>query len=229
MVDAQRPCLEVRDHAMHPGQDDMRRHSANDVGLVLEPGQAGVGAPAVGLEGGARGDVGLDERMKAGRRGVLDRPQAQAPGSLIDDFDGDGDLHLAVRASPASARQRVILGPAGHLRFVDLDHAGQERTGGIDHGPAQLGAQEPGTLVGAQAQLPPHLPRGNAVRVGGHQIGGPKPYRERQLRAVHHRPCRDRRLPATLGALIGPRLGGELPGTVMSAGRATETLRPTSR
>lgn len=50
MVGAGRPCLEVRDHAVHPRQDDVSRHGADDVGLVLELRQAGVCAPAVGLE-----------------------------------------------------------------------------------------------------------------------------------------------------------------------------------
>ena len=43
----QRPCLEVRDHAVHPRQDDMRCHGANDVGLVVEPRNGRTGAPAI--------------------------------------------------------------------------------------------------------------------------------------------------------------------------------------
>ncbi len=74
MVDAERPCLEVRDDAVHPRQDDVGRHGADDVGLVLEPGNAGVGAPAVGPEGGAGGDIGLDESLAQFASRRLDEP-----------------------------------------------------------------------------------------------------------------------------------------------------------
>ena len=61
----------------------------------------------------------------------------------------------------------------------------EERAGRRDHGPPQLGAQQPRRLIGAQRKQPLQLQRRNSVGVGGHQIGGPEPDGQRKLRAVH--------------------------------------------
>jgi hypothetical protein len=51
MVDAERPGLEVREHAMGPGQDEVGGHRADDVGLVMDVGSAWVTGPAIGAPG----------------------------------------------------------------------------------------------------------------------------------------------------------------------------------
>ncbi len=54
--DPERPGLEVREHAVNPGQYHMRGHGADDPRIMVDPGGAGVGRPTVGLGGGGRGD-----------------------------------------------------------------------------------------------------------------------------------------------------------------------------
>ena len=48
VIDAKRPYLEVGEDAVHPRQDDMGGHLADDVGIVAHAGGAGVaGNPSV--------------------------------------------------------------------------------------------------------------------------------------------------------------------------------------
>ena len=42
VIDAERPDFEVGEDAVHPRQDDMGRHLADDMGIVLDAGSAGV-------------------------------------------------------------------------------------------------------------------------------------------------------------------------------------------
>src|SRR6516165_7469542 len=42
VVDTQRPDLEVREDAVHPGQDDVGGHLTNDVGIVFDAGSTGM-------------------------------------------------------------------------------------------------------------------------------------------------------------------------------------------
>jgi DDE domain len=59
VVDAQSPGLEVGEHAVHPGQDDMRGHRPDEVRLMVDARDAGIAGPAVGLGGGARREADL--------------------------------------------------------------------------------------------------------------------------------------------------------------------------
>jgi len=85
---------------------------------------------------------------------VRDLRQADAAGAAVADLDGAGDEQLSLVTAAAAAGRRVVLGSAGDRGLVDLDQAGQRRALGRDHGPAELGAQQPGALVGAEAELP---------------------------------------------------------------------------
>ena len=53
VIDAQSPDLEVGEDPVHPGQYDMRRHLADDMGVVADAGSAGIGGPPIGLGGSA--------------------------------------------------------------------------------------------------------------------------------------------------------------------------------
>ena len=63
VVDAQGPDLEVGEDAMHPGQDDMGGHLADDMGIVIDAGGAEISRPSVGLGGSAGGEAGDEEGM----------------------------------------------------------------------------------------------------------------------------------------------------------------------
>ena len=59
-----------------------------------------------------------------------------------------------------------------------------------------------------------------------HQMGRPKPRRQRQLGPVHDRPCRHRRLPSTGDTLIGVGSALQQPGPRPAAYGAGEPIRP---
>ena len=59
VIDAQGPYLEVGEDAVRPGQDDMGGHFADDMRIVGDAGGAGISQPAVGLGGGARGEMAV--------------------------------------------------------------------------------------------------------------------------------------------------------------------------
>ena len=211
VVDAQRPGLEVGEDAMNPGQDHMGGHVSDDVRVVCDAGRAGVAGPAVGPGRGAGGEVGAQEGVQAVGGEVLDPRQADPAGPTLADLDSTGDQQLALVTAPTAAARRVILGAAGDQAFVHFDQARQRHALWCDHGPAQLGGEQPCGLVGTQAELLLELQRRDPVGVRGHQIGGPEPRDQRQLGAVHHRTGRHRGLLATVGAFMGVCLGRERP------------------
>ena len=161
---------------------------------MCDAGRAGVAGPAVGPGRGAGGEVGAQEGVQAVGGEVLDPRQADPAGPTLADLDSAGDQQLALVAAPTAAARRVILGAAGDQAFVHFDQARQRHALWCDHGPAQLGGEQPCGLVGTQAELLLELQRRDPVGVRGHQIGGPEPRDQRQLGAVHHRTGRHRGL-----------------------------------
>lgn len=87
----------------------------------------------------------------------------------------------------AVVRDRVVLRTVWHLELVDLNNSLQEGTVGIDHRPTQLVQQQPGGLVGPDAELRLSLLGRDAVGVAGHQVDGLEPGPQRQLAPVHDR------------------------------------------
>ena len=73
-------------------------------------------------------------------------------------------------AAPATARDRVVFAAARELGFIHLDEAGQGAAAGGEHAAAQLGAEEPRRLVGAESELTLQLQSRDAIGVGSHQI-----------------------------------------------------------
>jgi len=84
------------------------------------------------------------------------------------DLDGTGDHQLTLVAAPVTTGDGVLLGPMIDCGFVDLHQAGQGLAFGIGHGAAELGSEQPGRLVGAEAELPPKLKGRDAIGMGGH-------------------------------------------------------------
>jgi hypothetical protein len=66
VIDAERLGPGVGEGAVDPGQNDMRGHGADDMGLLPDVGRAGVGRPADGFDRRARGDIGGGEAMQRG-------------------------------------------------------------------------------------------------------------------------------------------------------------------
>ena len=132
-------------------------------------------------------------------------------------------------AAPATARDRVVFAAAGDFGLIDLDKAGQGAAARSEHAAAQLGADQPRRLVGAEGELALQLQSRDAVGVGSHQISGPEPSGQRQLGVMHDGSGGDRGLAAATGALIGPGLGLQPPGFATTASRADKSVGPARR
>ena len=147
------------------------------MGVVADAGSAGIGGPPIGLGGSAGREIVGDERMQAVGRVVGHLGEADAAGSspAVLNLDGADDQHLALMAASAAAGERIILAAAGDLGFVDLNQAGERAAVGRHHAAAQLGAHQPGGLVGAEGELALQLQRRDPVRMGRHQVGRPEP------------------------------------------------------
>jgi hypothetical protein len=82
--------------------------------------------------------------------------------------------------APAAARQGIVLA----ARFRRLDETVQRAAAVGHHAAPRFDAQQPRRFMGAEAELALRLQRRDSVGMGAHQIGGPKPQGQRQLRAV---------------------------------------------
>ena len=155
--------------------------------FVLDVLGAGIGGPAAGLGGGVLGEVVGEEAVQGGGGEVLDLGKPDASGPSVFDLDRAGDQQLALGASATAAGDGILFRTTGKGGFVGLDQAFERRTAGCHHGETQLGGEEPGGFVRPETELLLHLQGGEAVGMAGHQIGGPEPDGEAELRAVHDR------------------------------------------
>src|SRR3954451_3911068 len=123
MIDAERPALEIGEDAMGPGQHDMGGHAADDMRIGRDAGSTGVPGPAIGLGGGAGGEIGHEEGMQTLGRIVGHLLEADATGAspVVRDLDGADQEDLALMAAPAATGQGIVLAAADDLGFVDLD------------------------------------------------------------------------------------------------------------
>src|SRR5260370_21733559 len=132
-------------------------------------------------------------------------------------------------AAPATARDRIVFAAANDFGFINLDKAGKRSAAGGRHAAAQLGADQPRRLVGAEGELALQLQGRDAIGVGGHQVSGPEPDSERQFGVMHDGSGGDRGLASAARALIGPGLGSQPPGFATTAARADKPIRPARR
>jgi len=122
--------------------------------------------------------------------------------------------------------KKAVVGPERNFGLVDLHHALQRLAVGINHRSSQLLRQQPSRLVG-DAELGLELDCRHAVRVRRHEMRGPEPHRQRQLRPVHHRPGRYRRLATAVEAFVGVRPAPQQRCASVATGRTDKPLRPT--
>jgi len=231
VIDAQGPDLEVGEDPVNPGQDDVGSHLADDMGIVGDAGGAGISGPAIGLGGSTGAEAGGEEGVEAGGRVVGHLAQANATGAKAAVFglDGADDQHFALMAAPATAGDRVVFAAVHDFGFIDLDEAGQGAATRSEHAAAQLGADQPRRLVGAESELALQLQSRDAIGVGSHQISGPEPGGQRQLGVVHDGSGSDRGLATAAGTFIGPGLGLQPPCLATPAARADKPVGPARR
>src|SRR5256885_424355 len=87
VVDPQRPPLRVREHAVDPGQHQVRRGIADHPRVVLDVLEPLVAGPAVAHHRAALGHVAGDEAAQARGRVVLDHRQPGPPRTGAPDLD----------------------------------------------------------------------------------------------------------------------------------------------
>ena len=154
VIDAQGPDLEVGEDPVNPRQDDVGGHLADDVGIVGDAGGAGISGPTIGLGGGPGAEVGGEEGVEAGGRVISDLAEADATGAeaAVLDLDSADDQHFALMAAAATAGDRIVFAAARDFGFIDLDEAGQGAATRREHAAAQLGADQPRRLIGAEGE-----------------------------------------------------------------------------
>jgi len=224
---AQTPALQVGEHPVHPGQQDMGGHAADHLATVLVFLEAEIGRQPVADDRGAGRDDTTDEPGDAGRREVVQAVEPDAPRlALVRQLDRADHQQLANVAAALATGRRICLGPVGEVALVHLDQIDQRGAIGVDHGAAQLMQQQPGSLVAAQPELGLKLQGRDPVRMAAEEMDCGEPQGQRQLAAVHRCSGRHRGLPAAPGAFPGEPLGGQLPALCPAAGRADKALRP---
>src|SRR5207237_5757752 len=88
VIEAERPDLEVGEDAVHPRQDDVGRHLADHMGIMMDAGGAGITGQPAGLGGGTGGEIGAEEGMEGGGGGVGYLFEAGASGGGVLELAG---------------------------------------------------------------------------------------------------------------------------------------------
>ena len=231
VIDAQGPDLEVGKDPVDPRQDNVRGHLANDMRIMGDAGSSGISGPTIGLGSGTGREIGGEKGMKASGRIIGDLAEADAAGTAtaVLDLNGADDQHFALMAAPATTGDRIVLAAADNFGFIHLDKAGKRAALRGEHAAAQFGAEQPRRLIGAESELTLQLQRRDAIGMSGHQISGPEPRGQRQLRVMHDGSGGHRGLATAVGALIGPGLGLQPPGFAAAAAWADKPIRPARR
>src|SRR5512143_799780 len=87
VIDAEPPPLRVGEDSVHPGQDDVRGHWPDHLGVVLDVLERGIPGPAVADEGPAASDCDGDEAAQADAQALLDHGEpgpTRAPALDLD-------------------------------------------------------------------------------------------------------------------------------------------------
>ena len=144
-------------------------------------GSAGISGPTIGLGDGTGAEIDGEEGVEAGGRVIGDLIEADAARAeaTVLDLDSADDQHFALMATPATASDRVVFAAARDFCFIYFDEAGQGAATRREHAAAQLGADQPRRLIGAEGELALKLQSRDAVGVGSHQISGPEPSGQR--------------------------------------------------
>ena len=179
--------------------------------FVAALGKAGVAAPVVGDERRARHNGALNEAAEQLRAAVRHDGEPNPPGiattlPLVElgarlalaNLHSAGDKNLIVDATAFAAR------PAASPGFIDFDVLAGPAADPVliraHHPRAELVEDLERRLVARQAKLSPKLHGRHAGCLAGHQIGRPKPYAQRRVRARHDRSHRQSGVTAALAA-----------------------------
>ena len=215
VMDAVQPRFQVCEDEMDDWQillGDLRIAPFSDGEVfVAALGKAGVAAPVVGDERRARHNGALNEAAERLRAAVRHDGEPNPPGiattlPLVElgarlalaNLHSAGDKNLIVDATAFAAR------PAASPGFIDFDVLAGPAADPVliraHHPRAELVEDLERRLVARQAKLSPKLHGRHAGCLAGHQIGRPKPYAQRRVRARHDRSHRQSGVTAALAA-----------------------------
>lgn len=194
---------------------------------VLEPSclQTAEARQAVSVYRCTRGHV---LRMEADQRFALevwDNRHAAATGSTATSLHGhDNQRRFPAPELTASLQPRLRTPNPGLVHF---HFAPQRLACQVDHGPPKLVQHHPRGFVPAESKLALKKERREPARIGGHQVGRPKPDHQRRFGVMKNGPGRQRYLAATDRTLPAP-LFRQFIGTPLPASRTHKTIRPTT-
>jgi hypothetical protein len=202
VVGPDQPLLQVADGSMdswqHGGasRPDLLRRGDVTVARDAKPAKR---LQSIGVNRRAGSDVAFREIGERDLAEVGNHFHADASCPDPAFLHGDGDQSRFASFELATAPQPGLR--SAHPCVVEFDVAMQRLARGVHHGASELVQQQPGGLVPAEGQLTLNQQRRDPPLVGRHQIGGPKPHRQRELGPVQDRARGQRDLVSTLGAL----------------------------
>jgi len=231
VMSANQPVLEVADDAIGEWYDRARTFTERRSQRLLKRDvpvpsslQASKRPEAVGIDRCASGYVRCDDARHGGRGEIRQDKEPDPARPVITLFDADQHRDRAT-VSQLTASSDARLRPA-NPRVVELDVTVEWLAGRVDHSSAKFVQHHPRGFIPAETELPLDPERRDAALIGRHQVGGPKPLRERGLGVVQHRPGRQRHLMPTLGTLPAPLRDGIR--TSVRAAWTHETIRPST-
>ena len=208
VMDAVQPRFQVCEDEMDDWQillGDLRIAPFSDGEVfVAALGKAGVAAPVVG--NGALHEAAEQLRAAVRHDGEPNPPGIATTLPLVElgarlalaNLHSAGDKNLIVDATAFAAR------PAASPGFIDFDVLAGPAADPVliraHHPRAELVEDLERRLVARQAKLSPKLHGRHAGCLAGHQIGRPKPYAQRRVRARHDRSHRQSGVTAALAA-----------------------------
>jgi hypothetical protein len=228
-----KPLLEVPDRTVSQGHDGfgafakINAHRLN-ARPMLESGflQSGEAFQAIGIYGRTWCHVVFKEIQQSRALEIRNYRHPSASGCAA------AFLHCNQHGGRFPTLQLSAPAQAGLLtadpRIINLHLAVQWFTRQVDQRPPELMEHHPGRLIATQGKLALQEQGGEAPLVRSHQVSGPEPNRQGDLRVMQNRSGRQRNLVPTTNALPTPPLH-QLVCLPLSASRTNEVIGPADR
>ena len=228
-----KPVLKVADRPVGKRDDGLGALSQPERGrlrsrdvLVAARGEPVVALETIGVDCGTDRDIPADERPNRCPGEVRNDLHSDSARCAPTSLDGNQDQRrLATLELAAAPKSRLGF---AHPGLVKLNLPPERLPSRVHHGSTKLVENHPCGLVAADPELALQEQGRETTLVCRHQVGGPKPRRERSLRVVKNCPGHQRDLVTTGGALP-PTAANQSIGTPVTAPRAGKAVRPAAQ